>query len=93
MTIDKDKRPNPPRYDEREAYPLGQIRNGFLDGQGLQYASYGLWVGEFRRYQRIQWRPGYLSPDELEAWTENLATDTYSGVVAFVEKQLTRFRA
>lgn len=76
----RDYRPNPARVDERDALPLGSVRIGHLINSGKMYASYGVWVGGYRRYNRFTWPEGYLDTDALLIWAEELAQDVYEAV-------------
>lgn len=76
----RDRRPNPARVDERDALPLGSVRIGNLINSGKAYASYGVWVGGYRRYNRFTWTQGKLDTDALLIWAEELCQDIYEAV-------------
>jgi hypothetical protein len=67
------------------------LRHGVLDGQGLRYASYGLWVGDYRRYNRIHWQKDALAPEKLLVWAEELSSDAYEALVAIYADGRTLF--
>lgn len=76
----RDTRPNPARVDEAYALPLGSVRIGRLINNGKLYASYGVWVGEYRRYNRFTWPKGRLDTDALLIWVEGLSQDVYEAL-------------
>lgn len=76
----RDYRPNPARVDERDALPLASVRIGQLINAGKGYASYGVWVGGYRRYNRFTWTQGRLDTDALLIWAEELTQDIYEAV-------------
>lgn len=76
----RDTRPNPGRHDELSAHPLASVRVGTLVGDSQCYASYGVWVGEYRRYGRFQWPARRLDTDSLLIWSEELTVDVYEAI-------------
>lgn len=93
MDKSTDVSPNPPRHDELQGVGISSVRLGLLEAGKAAYASYGVWVDGYRRYQRISWGPTGLQPNELDTFTSLLGVDVYEAIVAAEEKRVNRFRA